>query len=390
MPGPDIARQRLVNQGLVRPALKTASEVVARLGAVQAQDYAASKWGIAQRTSGLTDTQIEKEIDAGTIVRTHVLRPTWHFVAAADIGWMLALTAPRVHTANAHWYRWLEVDDAVARRSRSVIAKSLRDGTHLTRAELGAALTKARIQIATPMRLACIVMRAELDGLICSGARRGKQFTYALLEERVARPRPLERDAALFELARRYFTTRGPATVDDFAWWSGLTKADAKRGVEAAAAHLEHETIEGRSYWSPAAGRSPRISSPLVHLLPNFDEYFIGLKDRSALAARLKASGIKPRTTLLAGYFLAVNGQMVGGWRRTFVGRKVVVEPKPLIRLSESERRAVGVAARKLGRFLELPVEILWRGASRGRSSPVARARQWPPDPPTGQPAASK
>jgi hypothetical protein len=390
MPGPDIARQRLVNQGLVRPALKTASEVVARLGAVQAQDYAASKWGIAQRTSGLTDTQIEKEIDAGTIVRTHVLRPTWHFVAAADIGWMLALTAPRVHTANAHWYRWLEVDDAVARRSRSVIAKSLRDGTHLTRAELGAALTKARIQIATPMRLACIVMRAELDGLICSGARRGKQFTYALLEERVARPTPLERDAALFELARRYFTTRGPATVDDFAWWSGLTKADAKRGVEAAAAHLEHETIEGRSYWSPAARRSPRISSPLVHLLPNFDEYFIGLKDRSALAARLKASGIKPRTTLLAGYFLAVNGQMVGGWRRTFVGRKVVVEPKPLIRLSESERRAVGVAARKLGRFLELPVEILWRGASRGRSSPVARARQWPPDPPTGQPAASK
>jgi hypothetical protein len=390
MPGPDITRLRLVNQGLVRPALKTASEVVARLGAVQAQDYAASKWGIAQRTSGLTDTQIEKEIDAGTIVRTHVLRPTWHFVAAADIGWMLALTAPRVHTANAHWYRWLEVDDAVARRSRSVIAKSLRDGTHLTRAELGAALTKARIQIATPMRLACIVMRAELDGLICSGARRGKQFTYALLEERVARPRPLERDAALFELARRYFTTRGPATVDDFAWWSGLTKADAKRGVEASAPDLEHETIEGRSYWSPAARHSPRISSPLVHLLPNFDEYFIGLKDRSALAARLKASGIKPRTTLLAGYFLAVNGQMVGGWRRTFVGRKVVVEPKPLIRLSESERRAVGVAARKLGRFLELPVEILWRGASRGRSSPVARARQWPPDPPTGQPAASK
>jgi len=358
---PDIAQQRLINQGLVRPTLKTASEVVARLGAVQAQDYAASKWGIAQRTSGATDAEIEKEIDDGTIVRTHVLRPTWHFVAAADIGWMLALTAPRVHAANAFWYRWLEVDDAVARRSRGVLEKALRQGKHLTRAELGQALTGAKIQIANPTRLACIVMRAELDGVICGGARRGKQFTYALLEERVTRPAALDRDAALFELARRYFTTRGPATVDDFAWWSGLTKADAKRGVEAASAHLEHESIEGRSYWSSAAGRRARISSPLAHLLPNFDEYFIGLKDRSALATRLKSSGLKPRTTLLTGYFLAVNGQMVGGWRRTIVGRTVVVEPKPLVRLSEAERRAVEVAARKFGRFLGLPVQIRWR-----------------------------
>jgi len=169
MPRPDIARQRLINQGLVSPTSRTAGEVVARLGAVQAQDYGASKWGIGQRTRGLTDVQIEREIDDGTIVRTHVLRPTWHFVAAADIGWMLALTAPRVHSANAYWYRFLEVDDAVARRGRGVIEKALRDGKHLTRVELGQALTSARIQVENPVRLACIVMRAELDGVICSG-----------------------------------------------------------------------------------------------------------------------------------------------------------------------------------------------------------------------------
>jgi hypothetical protein len=361
MPGPDIVRQRLINQGLVKPTLKTAHEVVARLGAVQAQDYAASKWGIAQRTSGLTDERIDKEIDDGTIVRTHVLRPTWHFVAAADIGWMLALTAPRVHAANAYWYRWLEVDDTVARRSRTVLAKSLRAGKHLTRAELGDALTKAKIQITNPVRLACIVMRAELDGLICSGARRGKQFTYTLLEERVTTPAALEREAALLELARRYFTTRGPATVDDFAWWSGLTKTDAKKGVEAAATHLEHASIDGRSYWFPAAQRSVRIASPLAHLLPNFDEYFVGLKDRSVFGTRLESSGVRPRTSALSGHVLAVNGQMVGGWRRTFVRGGVIVEPKPLIRLSETERRAVGVAARRFGRFLELPLNIRWR-----------------------------
>ena len=360
MPGPDIARQRLINQGLVRPTLKTAGEVVTRLGAVQAQDYSASKWGIAQRTGGLTDAEIEEEIDDGSIVRTHVLRPTWHFVAATDIGWMLALTASRVHAANAYWYRWLEVDDAVARRGQTVLAKALKEGKHLTRAELGEALTNAKIQVATPMRLACIVMRAELDGLICSGARRGKQFTYALLDERVAKSATLERDAALAELARRYFATRGPATVNDFAWWSGLTKADAKRGVEAAGTHLEHHSIEGRSYWFPAGTGPVRISSPFAHLLPNFDEYFVGLKDRSAFGARLESSGVKPRTTALAGHALAISGQIVGGWRRTLVGRTVVVEPKPLIRLPEGERRAVGVAARKLGRFLELPVEIRW------------------------------
>lgn len=356
-----VARQRLINQGLVKPTLKTASDVVARLGAVQAQDYAGSKWGIAQRTAGLTDARIEKEIDDGTIVRTHILRPTWHFVAAADIGWMLALSAPRVHVANGYWYRWLEVDDAVARRSQTVLAKGLRDGKQLTRAELGQLLTRARIQI-TPQRLACIVMRAELDGLIVSGARRGKQFTYALLEERVARPTALERDAALFELARRYFTTRGPATVDDFAWWSGLTKADAKRGVEMAATQPENESIEGRSYSFPAAKRRVRIPSSLVHLLPNYDEYFVGLKDRSAFGARLESSGVKPRTSALSGNALVVNGQIVGGWRRTLVGRTVIIEPTSLIRLSEAERRAVESTAEKLSRFLALPVEIQWRG----------------------------
>ncbi len=360
MPRPDIARQRLINQGLVKPTLKTATEVVARLGAVQAQDYGASKWGIAQRTAGLTDSEIEREIDDGMIIRTHVLRPTWHFVVAADIGWMLALSAPRVHAANAYWYRWLEVDDALARRSRTVLTKALRDGKQLTRAELGQVLTRARIQITSPQRLACIVMRAELEGVICSGARRGKQFTYALLEERVARPTALEREAALFELTRRYFTTRGPATVDDFAWWSGLTKADAKQGVEAAAKHLEHQSIDGRSYWFPAAEHAVRISSSLAHLLPNYDEYFVGLKDRSAFGARLKASGSGARTDALSGHVLIVNGQNVGGWRRTIVGRTVVIEPKLLIRLSEAERRAVGVAARRFGRFLALPVEIRW------------------------------
>jgi hypothetical protein len=354
----EIAKQRLVNQGLVRPSLKRASEVVAMLGAVQAQDYAGSKWGLAQRTRGLTDAEIEKEIDDGTIVRTHILRPTWHFVAVADVGWMLALSAPRVQAANAYWYRWLEVDDIVARRGRIVLTKALRGGKHLTRAELGLALGKAKIQVTSPQRLAAIIMRAELDGVICSGARRGKQFTYALFEERVVGPTALERDAALFELARRYFATRGPATVADFSWWSGLTKADAKRGVDAAASQLEHALIDGRSYWSAPGYRARRTGLVLAHLLPNYDEYFIGLKDRSAFVARLRASGVKGRTDGLSGNVLIVDGQIVGGWRRTLAKGTAVIELRLLIRLREAERRAVAAAVQRFGDFLELPAKI--------------------------------
>ena len=355
-----IAKQRLVRQGLVKPTLETATEVVAMLGAVQAQDYAGSKWGLAQRTRGLTDAEIEKEIDDGTIVRTHILRPTWHFVAAADLGWMLALSAPRVHTANAYWYRWLEVDDVVARRGRIVVTTALRGGKQLTRAELGLALGNAKIQVSNRQRLAAIIMRAELDGVICSGARRGKQFTYALFEERVVGPTALERDAALFELARRYFTTRGPATVDDFAWWSGLTKADAKRGVDAAASHLEHGSIDHRSYWSAPGYRARRSSSVLAHLLPNYDEYFIGLKDRRAFVARLRASEAKARTDGLSGNVLIVDGQIVGGWRRTLAKGTAVIELRLLIRLREAERRAVTAAVQRFGDFLELPTKIRW------------------------------
>ena len=356
----DIAKQRLVRQGLVKPTLETPTEVVAMLGAVQAQDYAGSKWGLAQRTRGLTNAEVEKEIDDGMIVRTHILRPTWHFVAAADLGWMLALSAPRVHTANAYWYRWLEVDEAVARRSRTALTKALRDGKQLTRAELGFVLERAKIQITDSRRLAAIMMRAELDGVVCSGARRGKQFTYALLEERVVRPMVLERDAALFELARRYFTTRGPATVDDFAWWSGLLKADAKRGADAAASELEHESIDGRSYWFAPGYRARRSPSVLAHLLPNYDEYFIGLKDRRAFVARLKASGVNARTDGLSGNVLIVDGQIVGGWRRTLANGTAVIEPRLLIRLGEAERRAVAAAVRRFGDFLELPAKIRW------------------------------
>jgi hypothetical protein len=355
----DIARRRLATQHLLTPTLTQPDEVVRRLGAVQAQDYGSAKWGVGLRTQGgAVDAAVERAVNEGSILRTHVLRPTWHFVTPADIRWMLALTAPRIKAAMAYYDRQLELDAAAFRRSNSVLTRALRDGTQLTRAELGQVFRRAGVHATGSQRLGHLLMRGELEGIVCSGARRGKQATYALLEERVAPAAPLERDAALLELTGRYFATRGPATVQDFAWWSGLTVADATRGVEIAGRRLEREVIGDEAYWLEPQQRSQRRRGPTAHLLPNYDEYFIGFKNRSAIGERLSlATGVMVGDALRA-HVIVVAGQLVGGWRRTLTKTAVVVELTLLVDLTRQEHAAVVAAAQALGDFLELPVEL--------------------------------
>ena len=368
----DIARRRLAAQHLAHPTLTDVAEVVRRLGAMQSQDYAGAKWAIGMRSRGVTDASVERAFNEGRIIRTHVLRPTWHFVDPADVRWMLALTAPRIKAAMAFYDRKLELDDALLRRTNAVIERALRDGKQATRAELAEALRGARVNGTAGQRLGHIMLRAELDGIVCSGARvppgqGGKQFTYALLEERVPAARSLDRDEALAELSGRYFTTRGPATPNDFAWWSGLTVADARRGIEMRGAALEREMIDGRPYWSvPSSVR--RWRAPVVHLLPNYDELFIGHKDRSALGVRLASSELVTGGNALTAYVVAVDGQLVGGWKRKPAKEAVVVELQLLTTLTAAERRALDTAAREYGAFLGTPV------ASRS-ARPRARSR---------------
>jgi len=353
----NICNQRLANQHLIKQSLEKPSDVVRLLGAVQAQDYGVAKWGVAQRTLGATDADVEQELSDGAILRTHVLRPTWHFVLAADIRWMLALTGPRVERVLAHYDRTLEIDAAVLRRSRAAIIKALEGGKQLTRTELSQAMQRARIRTDGTQRLARLVMHAELEALICSGGRRGNQHTYALLDERVPPTKTLERDAALTELAKRYFTTRGPATVDDFAWWSGLTKTDGRRGLEGAESGLEHETVDGRQYWFPTPTRL-KAKSPLARLLPNYDEYFIGLKDRSAMLSTLKRLGLEGDVSFLRGHILTVDGQVIGGWTRLLKGKKVVVALTGFTTFDSAQRRSFEKEVLRFGTFLGTPAEL--------------------------------
>jgi hypothetical protein len=270
---------------------------------------------------------------------------------------MLALTAPRVSAAMGYYNRKLALDARVFRKSNLALARALRDGKQLTRAELTTALARAGVNAPTGQHVAHLLMQAELDGVISSGARRGKQFTYALLDERVPPSRAWDRDESLLELTRRYFATRGPATLQDFSWWSGLTVADAKRGVEAAGLFLHRETRDDRSYWFAPSTRDSIRQARTAHLLPNYDEYFIGFKDRSAISERLRKSVVNPRVDALMGHILFVDGQIVGAWRRT-LSKRVDVEIDLLVPLTASERKLVSAAAERFGRFLELPVRL--------------------------------
>ena len=363
--GPDalapsvVARRRLANQHLTAPASSDPGAVVARMGAVQAQDYAGAKWAVGMRTRGATDASVERAVADGTILRTHVLRPTWHFVTSADIRWMLALTAPRVKAAMASADRGLGIDDALCKRSNAALARALRGGRQLTRTELAGELGRAGIDAADTRRVAHLMSRAELDAVVCSGARRGKQFTYALLDERAPATRPLPRDEALYELAWRYFTTRGPATAQDFSWWSGLTIADARRGAEAAEPELEREPMDGRTYWFPPSAPSGRAAPrPIAHLLPNYDELLVAYRDRSAAAQLVDVSALGTRQSSIFDYVVVLDGQVVGRWKHDRTRRGAAMVALTIAApLTDAGQRAVSAAARAYGEFLEMPLE---------------------------------
>jgi hypothetical protein len=355
----NIAVQRLLNQRIEGSQFARPDEVVAWLGAVQAQDYPGALWSLGLRIPGSTVAQIEAAFNAGAILRTHAVRPTWHFVTPDDIRWILSLTAPRIKAWSETMNRRLGLDEALFRRSNEVIAKALQGGHTQTRAELGQALAEAGIGT-QELRSVFIFLRAELEALVCSGRRVGKQFTYALLDERAPQARLLPRSEALAELARRYFTSHGPASLQDFSWWSGLPAADARAGLGEIEAQLVEEKIGGKSYWMPVQTAEARQDPPAAYLLPGYDEYLIAYRDRSA-ALDPKYAGNVGRGN---GFFstIVIDGRVVGNWRRSFKKGTVVIELAPFAPLSAAAEEAVEEAIRRYGQFLGMAVEVVFSG----------------------------
>ena len=358
MPNQSIAHQRLHNQHISQRTLEKPEDVVNWLCAVQAQDYAAAKWALGLRMRNSTDEIIEQAFNDGTILRTHVMRPTWHFVSPADIRWMLELTAPRVIAASSYYYRILELDDSVFKQSNVALVRALQGGLQLTRTELSSVLQRAGIATENLQRFGLIIMRAELDAVICSGARRGKQFTYALLDERAPQARNLTREEALAELALRYFMSHGPATLQDFVWWSGLTVTDAKIGLDSVTSQLMFDSIDGQMYWYSSS--PPRVSdqSQAIYLLPNYDEYTVGYTDRSAIFDASHIQKLDSRENVLFQHMIVRDGEVIGTWKRTLKKDLVVLTPSLFTSLNEIETRSLKNSANRYGTFLGLPVDI--------------------------------
>lgn len=349
--GLEIARRRMRNSRLTCTSFDAPDEVVRWHGAMQAQDYGPAKWSIGQRATNLVDEDLDRALAAGSIVRTHVLRPTWHFVARDDIRWLLALTGPRVHQHNRPRYRELGLDEPTLARCEALIVSALEGENHLTRGEIADILDDARID-RSGQRLAHILMHCELKAAICSGGIAGKQQTYALLDERVPDNRRFDRDEALVELTRRYLTSHGPATVQDLRWWSSLTVADIKKALDMLGSAVQSETIDEITLWSMASDGNRPPSGRGVHLLQAYDEFVVGYAESRYFGdPREAAARAAWRDRSLPNGVVLLHGGVAGHWRRATEKDSIRVEvlvyeePKP------GDARALDAAAGLLGRF---------------------------------------
>jgi hypothetical protein len=321
---------------------------------VQSQDYLGATWAVALRTPGATQAEVDRAFDAGELIRTHVLRPTWHFVAPEDLRWLLALTGQRRIRGAAHRHRALEIDAPLATKAIGVFERAIARSGPRTRQELRDALAAEGIETDTG-RLAHLVIWAEFEAVLCSGPRRGAAHTYALIDERVPQTVTRTGDEALAELALRYVASHGPAQDVDLAWWSGLNLGEARRGLSAAAPALSSELIHDRRFWS-SDGASPPSEDYAIDLLPNFDEYLVAFRDRSdALDPALPAWARTAEE--IFSHVLLRHGLVAGAWRRPAGPRTATIRIEPRIPLDSADRWAVAVAVQRYASFLGRPVE---------------------------------
>ena len=350
----NIAHARLLNQRIASTNLQTPKDVVAHMGAIQAQDYPMAKWGVGLRMPHATDKMIEQALDSSEIVRTHVLRPTWHFVAAEDARWMIQLTAPQIQKSMNSWLKKLALDSITLNKSKAIIEKTLEGGLHLTRSELMDVLEKAGIKTNLG-RSSLLMFDAELEAIVCNGVMRGKQQTYALMDEKVPKGAVFTREEAIIALAKRYFTSHAPATLADFQWWSGLPMGDARKGIEELGDDFISEKINHHIYFFKAQN-TDFIVQQRIDFLPAFDEFMVSYKNRSdVISPQFKAIA-----TTSNGIFkptIVENGQVIGVWKRTKKKNLMAIETQFFERAQPLEGETIAKAMARFGDFLGLKIE---------------------------------
>jgi hypothetical protein len=352
----DVANTRLISQQINATKFETAKEIVGWMGAMQAQDFNMAKWAIGLRSKNATEQNIDAAINSGEIIRTHILRPTWHFVSSDDIYWMLELTAPRIRSSMKGRNIQLELSENIFKKANNIIEKALSGNINLTRKELLNELNKTKIET-DHNRASHILFNAELEGIICSGKMKEKQTTYALLNERIEKPAQIKKEEALYKLASKYFESHCPATLQDFIWWSGLSVSDAKHALELIKSNFISEKINTQEYWFPNSFSIPKKFKESVFLLPAFDEFLISYKDRSATII----SEHQRKAFSNNGIFwptIVMNGQVSGIWKREIKKAKIIIETNFFYQQNK-EVKQIQKAAEKFGYFLNHKAEII-------------------------------
>lgn len=333
---------RLHAQSLDAPRFDDLADVVRHLCAAQSQLPDLALWGLARRMVGTTLGELQGAVDGAEVLRTHVLRPTWHFVAPDDIHWLLRLTGPRVRRLVETTNRSIGLSPDVVERGTAIVVEALVDGRPRTRAEIATALGEAGLAL-TGQAVAHVMMNAEIEALVVNGPMEGRQQTYRLLE---ASPSAADhsRDDLLARIARRYARGHGPIRDTDLAWWTSLTVTDSRRAVDLGG--LRPVEVDGTTCWTLD---EPVVSEPpAVMLLPNFDEYISYAREPDDLA------GIRTATedVMRAGGLLFVHGRLSGAWTRTVTARRVDIEVRPTVRVTEGLRRGMRAEAEAFGRFV--------------------------------------
>lgn len=350
-----ISSIRQYNQQIAAASFTSARQLLNHMGAMQAQEFNHAKWAVGLRLPGFTEKQIEEAFNRGDILRTHLMRPTWHFVSPNDIHWLLELSAKQIKNAMKARNRQLELTEEDFKKSQEVMMKALEGNRYLTRDELSGFLNAAGIST-NGQRLPHILMEAEIDRVICSGPMKGKKQTYALLEERVPNKIELTTDEALALLARKYFTSHGPATIADFTWWSGLPVSQARKAVALNDNHLFSETINNETYWF-AGNQTINPLPDSAFLLPAFDEYLVSYKNReAAISTDDHAKAVSKNGIFWP--ILVVNGIISGMWKKTIKKDSLIVEIDHFRPHSAGEKKLVEKTASTYGKYYNLEVSL--------------------------------
>ena len=351
----DIARWRLRSQLLTKPFASSARDAVGSLLAVQAENPGQAAWAVASRTQHPDEADLAALLKDGDVIRTHVLRPTWHFVRAEDIGWLLELTGPPVRRLTGQALRnTYGLDQRSIDRATSAVMEALASRGHLTRAQVADELSERGIP-SNGQTLMILLAHTELEGLICSGPVANGEHTYALMSERVSNRLHLSRTEALAELALRYFTGHGPATERDLSYWATLTLTDVRAGLQQVRDRLDSFEHDGRTFWH-APGHAPDgPQQPAAHLLQILDEMYRGYQHSRWV---LDAAGTVPRGRETATGMALVDGQLVAAMRRTINRDHVQFDLRPYRALTPPQVEALSEAANRYGTFLRLNARL--------------------------------